>query len=45
MMSSYDQLLKQVESLKVENSHLKRELEDNSSHLTTLENEVCNDAI
>ena len=39
-LSSYDELLKQVESLKVENTHLRRELQDNSSHLTKLENEA-----
>lgn len=39
-ISSYDSLLKQVESLKMENTHLRRELQDNSSHLTVLENEA-----
>ena len=39
-LSSYDELLKQVASLKVENTHLRRELQDNSSHLTKLENEA-----
>ncbi|XP_071492084.1 adenomatous polyposis coli protein-like isoform X1 [Diadema antillarum] len=38
-MSSYDQLLYQVESLKAENSHLKKELQDNSSQLNKLETE------
>ncbi|KAJ8380947.1 hypothetical protein SKAU_G00017250 [Synaphobranchus kaupii] len=32
--ASYDQLLKQVEALKMENSNLRQELEDNSNHLT-----------
>ena len=41
-LSSYNHLLKQVESLKTENSHLRRELQDNSSHLTKLENEASN---
>ena len=41
-LSSYNHLLKQVESLKSENSHLRRELQDNSSHLTKLENEASN---
>ena len=40
--SSYDELLKQVESLKVENGQLRRELQDNSSHLTKLEGEASN---
>ncbi|KAK6958998.1 adenomatous polyposis coli protein [Biomphalaria glabrata] len=40
--SSYDQLLKQVASLKCENVHLRRELKDNSSHLTKLENDTSN---
>ncbi|XP_064424619.1 adenomatous polyposis coli protein 2 [Latimeria chalumnae] len=39
-VSSYDQLVKQVEALKRENSHLRRELEDNSNHLSKLENET-----
>ncbi|XP_055514926.1 adenomatous polyposis coli protein 2-like [Leucoraja erinacea] len=38
--SSYDHLVKQVEALRKENSHLRRELEDNSSHLTKLETET-----
>ncbi|KAL5020491.1 hypothetical protein ScPMuIL_003383 [Solemya velum] len=41
-MSSYDDLIKQVASLKYENTHLRRELQDNSSHLTKLENEASN---
>lgn len=41
-LSSFNLLLKQVESLKSENSHLRRELQDNSSHLTKLENEASN---
>ncbi|XP_052011836.1 adenomatous polyposis coli protein isoform X4 [Apodemus sylvaticus] len=40
--ASYDQLLKQVEALKMENSSLRQELEDNSSHLTELETEASN---
>ncbi|XP_041356018.1 LOW QUALITY PROTEIN: adenomatous polyposis coli protein-like [Gigantopelta aegis] len=40
--SSYDELLTQIEGLKSENSHLCRELQDNSSHLTKLENEASN---
>ncbi|XP_069502833.1 adenomatous polyposis coli protein 2 isoform X2 [Ambystoma mexicanum] len=39
-IASYDQLVRQVEALKKENSHLRRELEDNSSHLSKLENET-----
>eukprot|EP00062_Callorhinchus_milii_P012395 gi/632959390/ref/XP_007895594.1/ PREDICTED: adenomatous polyposis coli protein isoform X3 [Callorhinchus milii] len=38
--ASYDQLLKQVEALKMENSNLRQELEDNSNHLTQLETEA-----
>ncbi|KAJ8339374.1 hypothetical protein SKAU_G00361600 [Synaphobranchus kaupii] len=38
--ASYDQLLKQVEALKMENSNLRQELEDNSNHLTKLETEA-----
>ncbi|NXG05554.1 APCL protein, partial [Sakesphorus luctuosus] len=38
--ASYDQLVRQVEALKKENSHLRRELEDNSNHLSKLENET-----
>ncbi|XP_078473374.1 adenomatous polyposis coli protein-like isoform X1 [Lampetra planeri] len=37
---SYDQLLMQVEALKMENSNLRQELEDNSNHLTKLESEA-----
>lgn len=43
MMSSvapYKQLVRQVEALKAENSHLRRELRDNSSHLSKLETET-----
>ncbi|XP_018613964.2 adenomatous polyposis coli protein-like isoform X2 [Scleropages formosus] len=40
--ASYDQLLKQVEALKMENSNLRQELEDNSNHLTKLETEALN---
>ncbi|KAM6235910.1 adenomatous polyposis coli protein 2 [Porphyrio hochstetteri] len=39
-IASYDQLVRQVEALKKENSHLRRELEDNSNHLSKLENET-----
>lgn len=39
-MASYDQLAHQVEALRKENSHLRRELEDNSNHLSKLENET-----
>lgn len=41
-LSSYDDLLSQVEGLKLENTHLRLELQDNSSHLTQLENEASN---
>ncbi|XP_074934132.1 adenomatous polyposis coli protein-like isoform X14 [Phalacrocorax aristotelis] len=40
--ASYEQLLKQVEVLKMENSSLRQELEDNSNHLTKLETEASN---
>ncbi|XP_037607710.1 LOW QUALITY PROTEIN: adenomatous polyposis coli protein [Sebastes umbrosus] len=40
--ASYDQLLRQVEVLKMENSNLRQELQDNSNHLTKLESEACN---
>ncbi|KAI1891887.1 hypothetical protein AGOR_G00148350 [Albula goreensis] len=40
LVSSYDQLVRQVEALRKENSHLRRELEDNSNHLSKLENET-----
>ncbi|KAM9333868.1 adenomatous polyposis coli protein [Symphorus nematophorus] len=40
--ASYDQLLKQVEVLKMENSNLRQELQDNSNHLTKLETEASN---
>ena len=36
-MTSYDELLKQVRSLSAENSNLRQELNDNSSHLSQLE--------
>ncbi|XP_029001832.1 adenomatous polyposis coli protein 2 isoform X2 [Betta splendens] len=39
-MASYDQLAHQVEALRKENSHLRRELEDNSHHLSKLETET-----
>ncbi|KAJ8377808.1 hypothetical protein AAFF_G00251270 [Aldrovandia affinis] len=39
--ASYDQLAQQVEDLRKENTHLRRELEDNSTHLCKLENETC----
>ncbi|XP_067872285.1 adenomatous polyposis coli protein 2 isoform X2 [Heterodontus francisci] len=39
-ISSYDHLVKQVEALRKENSHLRRELEDNSCHLSKLETET-----
>ncbi|XP_061594834.1 adenomatous polyposis coli protein 2 [Cololabis saira] len=39
-MASYDQLALQVEVLRKENSHLRRELEDNSNHLSKLETET-----
>nr|XP_028569368.1 adenomatous polyposis coli protein 2 isoform X1 [Podarcis muralis] len=39
-IASYDQLVRQVEALKTENTHLRRELEDNSNHLSKLENET-----
>uniref|UniRef100_A0A672SGL4 APC regulator of WNT signaling pathway 2 n=1 Tax=Sinocyclocheilus grahami TaxID=75366 RepID=A0A672SGL4_SINGR len=38
--ASYDQLVRQVEDLRKENSHLRRELQDNSHHLSKLENET-----
>ncbi|XP_053330274.1 adenomatous polyposis coli protein [Spea bombifrons] len=38
--ASYDQLLEQVEALKMENTSLRQELEDNSNHLTKLESEA-----
>ncbi|XP_077944688.1 adenomatous polyposis coli protein isoform X2 [Gasterosteus aculeatus] len=40
--ASYDQLLRQVEVLKMENSNLRQELQDNSNHLTQLESEASN---
>ncbi|XP_072228231.1 adenomatous polyposis coli protein isoform X2 [Leuresthes tenuis] len=39
---SYDQLLRQVEVLKMENSNLRQELQDNSDHLNKLETEASN---
>ncbi|KAM5190197.1 adenomatous polyposis coli protein 2 isoform 2-T2 [Callospermophilus lateralis] len=39
-MASYEQLVRQVEALKAENSHLRQELRDNSSHLSKLETET-----
>ncbi|XP_023669052.2 adenomatous polyposis coli protein 2 [Paramormyrops kingsleyae] len=39
-VASYDQLVLQVEALRKENTHLRRELEDNSNHLSKLENET-----
>ena len=39
-VASYDQLAHQVEALRKENTHLRRELEDNSHHLNKLENET-----
>ncbi|TNN48989.1 Adenomatous polyposis coli protein [Liparis tanakae] len=38
--ASYGQLLRQVEVLKMENSNLRQELQDNSTHLTQLESEA-----
>ncbi|XP_061886884.1 adenomatous polyposis coli protein isoform X1 [Entelurus aequoreus] len=38
--ASYDQLLRQVEVLKMENSNLRQELQDNSNHLSKLETEA-----
>nr|XP_057912794.1 adenomatous polyposis coli protein isoform X2 [Doryrhamphus excisus] len=40
--ASYDQLLRQVEVLKMENSNLRQELQDNSNHLSKLETEASN---
>ncbi|NWX36344.1 APCL protein, partial [Notiomystis cincta] len=39
-IASYDQLVRQVEALKEGKSHLRREREDNSNHLSKLENET-----
>ncbi|KFO28896.1 Adenomatous polyposis coli protein 2 [Fukomys damarensis] len=39
-VASYEQLVRQVEALKAENSHLRQELQDNSSHLSKLETET-----
>ncbi|XP_005406023.1 PREDICTED: adenomatous polyposis coli protein 2 isoform X1 [Chinchilla lanigera] len=39
-VASYEQLVRQVEALKAENSHLRQELQDNSSHLSKLESET-----
>ncbi|XP_041435832.1 adenomatous polyposis coli protein 2-like isoform X2 [Xenopus laevis] len=38
--ASYDQLVRQVEDLKKENTHLRRELQDNSSQLNRLEHDT-----
>ncbi|KAM9328909.1 adenomatous polyposis coli protein 2 [Gastrophryne carolinensis] len=38
--ASYDQLVRQVEDLKKENSHLRRELQDNSCQLSRLEHDT-----
>ena len=38
--TTYDDLLKQVETLRAENTTLRRELNDNSSHLTQLETDA-----
>ncbi|KAJ8342004.1 hypothetical protein SKAU_G00319320 [Synaphobranchus kaupii] len=38
--ASYHQLAQQVEDLRKENSYLRRELDDNSTHLSKLENET-----
>ncbi|XP_069819613.1 adenomatous polyposis coli protein 2 [Dendropsophus ebraccatus] len=38
--ASYDQLVRQVEDLKKENSNLRRELQDNSSQLSRLEHDT-----
>ncbi|XP_063311605.1 adenomatous polyposis coli protein 2 isoform X3 [Pelobates fuscus] len=38
--ASYDQLVRQVEDLKKENTHLRRELQDNSSQLSRLEHDT-----
>ena len=39
-VAAYEQLVRQVEALKAENSHLRQELRDNSSHLSKLETET-----
>ncbi|XP_006876784.1 PREDICTED: adenomatous polyposis coli protein 2 [Chrysochloris asiatica] len=39
-VASYEQLVRQVEALKAENSHLRQELQDNSNHLSKLETET-----
>ncbi|XP_075831618.1 adenomatous polyposis coli protein 2 isoform X2 [Microtus pennsylvanicus] len=39
-MASYEQLVRQVEALKAENTYLRQELRDNSSHLSKLETET-----
>ncbi|XP_060037879.1 adenomatous polyposis coli protein 2 isoform X2 [Erinaceus europaeus] len=39
-VAPYEQLVRQVEALKAENSHLRQELRDNSSHLCKLETET-----
>ncbi|KAJ3599447.1 hypothetical protein NHX12_033410, partial [Muraenolepis orangiensis] len=40
LAASYDQLAHQVEALRKENTHLRRELKDNSNHLLELENQT-----
>lgn len=39
-VAPYEQLVRQVEALQAENSHLRQELQDNSSHLSKLETET-----
>ncbi|XP_036097707.1 adenomatous polyposis coli protein 2 isoform X2 [Molossus molossus] len=39
-VAPYEQLVRQVEALKAENSHLRQELRDNSTHLSKLETET-----
>ena len=39
-VAAYEQLVRQVEALKAETSHLRQELRDNSSHLSKLETET-----
>uniref|UniRef100_A0A2K5RNQ9 APC regulator of WNT signaling pathway 2 n=1 Tax=Cebus imitator TaxID=2715852 RepID=A0A2K5RNQ9_CEBIM len=39
-VAPYEQLVRQVEALKAENSHLRQELRDNSSHLSKLQTET-----
>ena len=40
-VAAYGQLVRQVEALKAENSHLRQELRDNSSHLSKLGTETA----